>query len=68
VVAKGQDEIAGRIREIAAEHKIPLVANPPLARALYREVEIGREIPADLFEAVAQVLAFVYRTHGRRKR
>ncbi len=68
VVAKGQDEIAARIREIAGEHKIPLVANPPLARTLFREVEIGREIPADLFEAVAQVLAFVYRTHGRRKR
>jgi len=68
VVAKGQDEVAARIREIAREHKIPLVENKPLARTLYSTVEIGREIPADLFEAVAQVLAFVYRTYGRRKR
>ena len=67
VVAKGQDEIAARIREVAREHKVPLVENKPLARTLYRTVEIGREIPADLFEAVAQVLAFVYRTYGRRK-
>jgi flagellar biosynthetic protein FlhB len=67
VVAKGQDEVAARIREIAREHKVPLVENKPLARTLYSMVEIGREIPADLFEAVAQVLAFVYRTYGRRK-
>jgi len=67
VVAKGQDEIAARIREIAREHKVPLVENKPLARTLYSAVEIGREIPADLYEAVAQVLAFVYRTYGRRR-
>ncbi len=67
VVAKGQDEMAARIREAAREHKVPLVENKPLARSLYASVEIGREIPPDLFEAVAQVLAFVYRTHGRRK-
>ena len=67
VVAKGQDELAARIREVAREHKVPLVENKPLARSLYATVDIGREIPPDLFEAVAQVLAFVYRTHGRRK-
>ena len=67
VVAKGQDELAARIREVAREHKVPLVENKPLARSLYATVEIGRDIPPDLFEAVAQVLAFVYRTHGRRK-
>ena len=66
VVAKGQDELAARIREVAREHKVPLVENKPLARSLYATVDIGREIPPDLFEAVAQVLAFVYRTHGRR--
>ena len=66
VVAKGQDEMAARIREVAREHKVPLVENKPLARTLYSTVEIGREIPADLYEAVAQVLAFVYRTYGRR--
>ena len=68
VVAKGQDEVAARIREVARENKVPLVENKPLARTLYRTVEIGREIPADLFEAVAQVLAFVYRTYGRRRK
>jgi len=67
VVAKGQDELAAKIREVALEHNVPLVENKPLARTLYRAVEIGSEIPADLYEAVAQVLAFVYRTYGRRK-
>ncbi len=66
VVAKGQDEMAARIREVAREHKVPLVENKPLARSLYATVEIGRDIPPDLFEAVAQVLAFVYKTHGRK--
>ncbi len=68
VVAKGADEVAARIREIAREHKVPLVENKPLARELHRTVEIGHFIPPDLFEAVAQVLAFVYRTYGRRKK
>lgn len=60
VVAKGQDLIAARIRELATEHRVPLVENPPLARALHKEVEVGREIPAALFAAVAEVLAYVY--------
>ncbi len=68
VVAKGADEIAARIREIARESKVPLVENKPLARELHRTVEIGHFIPPDMFEAVAQVLAFVYRTYGRRKK
>lgn len=68
VVAKGADEIAARIREIARESKVPLVENKPLARALHGTVEIGHFIPPDMFEAVAQVLAFVYRTYGRRKK
>ncbi len=67
VVAKGQDELAAVIRETAREHKVPLVENKPLARTLYATVDVGRDIPPDLFEAVAQVLAFVYRTHGRRR-
>ena len=67
VVAKGQDELAAKIREVAREHKVPLVENKLLARTLYSAVEIGNEIPADLYEAVAQVLAFVYRTYGKRK-
>ena len=68
VLAKGQDEIARTIKEIARENNIPLVENKPLAQALHRAVEIGHEIPGDLYEAVAQVLAFVFRTHKRRPR
>lgn len=60
VVAKGADAVAARIREIAAEHKVALLEAPPLARALYRHAELGDEIPAALYNAVAQVLAYVY--------
>ncbi|WP_454727252.1 MULTISPECIES: flagellar biosynthesis protein FlhB [Cupriavidus] len=60
VVAKGSGEVAARIREIAAEHSVPLLSAPPLARALHRHVELGREIPAGLYTAVAEVLAWVY--------
>jgi flagellar biosynthetic protein FlhB len=65
VVAKGADHIAARIREIAAEHGVPLVENKPLAQALYRMVELGDYIPAELYRAVAEVLAYVYRLKGR---
>ena len=65
VVAKGADLLALRIRELAEEHEISIVENPPLARALYRQVEVGQEIPAEYFGAVAEVLAFVYRTSRR---
>lgn len=65
VVAKGADVIAARIREVAAEHKVPLVEAPPLARALYRNTDLGQEIPASLYRAVAQVLTYVYQLrHG----
>ena len=67
VVAKGKDLLAKRIREIAAEHDIPIVPDPPLARSLHRAVEVGQQIPEDLFQAVAQVLAYVYRQAGRRR-
>ncbi len=60
VVAKGVNLVALRIREIAAEHHVPLLEAPPLARALYHNVELDREIPAPLYSAVAQVLAWVY--------
>jgi flagellar biosynthesis protein FlhB len=66
VVAKGQGFLALRIREIALENHVPIVENPPLARALYRTAEVGDFIPADLFESVAQVLAAVYRADRRR--
>jgi flagellar biosynthetic protein FlhB len=60
VVAKGADLLAARIREIAAEAGVPMLESPPLARALYTHVEVDREIPAALYSAVAQVLAWVY--------
>jgi len=65
VLAKGADHLAERIRQIAAEHAVPMVENKPLAQALYRMVEIGEYIPAELYRAVAEVLAYVYRLKGR---
>jgi flagellar biosynthetic protein FlhB len=61
VVAKGQDLIAAKIREIARDHSVPIVENPPLARALFKECEIGDVIPGPLFGAVAEVLAYLIR-------
>lgn len=61
VVAKGMHLIAQRIREVAEEHGIPVITNPPLCRAIYKVARIGQEIPPDLYEAVAAILAFVYR-------
>jgi flagellar biosynthesis protein FlhB len=60
VIAKGVDVLAAQIRLVAGGHRIPLVESPPLARALYATTELGREIPAALYVAVAQVLAYVY--------
>ncbi|WP_339159625.1 flagellar biosynthesis protein FlhB [Paenibacillus sp. FSL W8-0186] len=67
VVAKGQDYVALRIREIAKEHGVIIMENKPLARALFQRAEIGDTIPADLFQAVAEVLAYVYRMKGKSK-
>lgn len=61
VVAKGADHLALRIRTIAREHGVPIVENPPLARALHARAEVGGRIPGDLFEAVAEVLAYLIR-------
>lgn len=66
VVAKGADLLAARIREIAERSGVPLLESPPLARALYRHVEVDREIPAVLYSAVAQVLAWVYQLQQHR--
>ena len=60
VVAKGVDEVAARIRELAAEHKVALLEAPALARALYKHTEIDDEIPEKLYSAVAEVLAYVF--------
>lgn len=74
VVAMGADHLALRIRHIAKQHGVPIVERKPLARALYRSVKVGQEVPPDLYKAVAEVLAYVYRldqlaggTAGRRR-
>jgi flagellar biosynthesis protein FlhB len=66
VVAKGADYLALRIRQLAIRHGVPIVERKPLARALYRDVPVGREIPPDFYAAVAEVLAYVYRLSGRK--
>jgi flagellar biosynthetic protein FlhB len=65
VVAKGAGVVAARIREVATEHRIPLVQDVPLARALHKSCELGQEIPAQLYLAVARVLAFVLSLRAR---
>jgi len=65
VVAKGRRLMAQRIREQAEEHHVPVHRNEGLARSLYRSVPIGRQIPPELYQVVAEILAFVYRTTGR---
>jgi flagellar biosynthesis protein FlhB len=67
VVAKGQDLIALQIKRIAEENDVPVVPDPPLARALHASTEIGQVIPEELYAAVARVLAFVYRMARRRR-
>jgi flagellar biosynthetic protein FlhB len=67
VVAKGIDEVAAKIREIAAENKVALLEAPPLARALYKHTEIGEEIPEALYSAVAEVLAYVFQLRSYSK-
>jgi flagellar biosynthetic protein FlhB len=66
LLAKGQDLVALKIREIAKEHDIPLVENKELARALYANVEVDEEIPIEYYEAVAQVISFVYKLKGKK--
>jgi len=60
VVAKGADEVAANIREIGNQHGVPLVSAPPLARVLFRHVDLGREVPSPLYVAIAQILTYVY--------
>jgi flagellar biosynthetic protein FlhB len=63
-LAKGLDNIALKIREVAAEHNIPIVENPPLARALHATVEIDEEVPPEHYKAVAEVIGYVMRLKG----
>jgi flagellar biosynthesis protein FlhB len=65
VVAKGADLVALKIREIAKEHDVPIIENPPLARALYAAVEIDREIPPEHYKAVAEIISYVFRLKGK---
>jgi flagellar biosynthetic protein FlhB len=66
-VAKGMDALALKIREVAQEHDIPIVENPPLARALYATVDLDEQVPAEHFKAVAQVIGYVMRLTGKIK-
>ena len=66
VVAKGVDKTAQKIREIAAEHDIPIVENPPLARGLYAAVDVDEEVPPEFYKAVAEVIAYIFRLKRRK--
>ncbi len=70
VVAKGAGRLAQQIREVARDHEIPIIQNPPVARVLFAQAELGEEIPMDLYQAVAEILAMVYRLQekGRQRR
>lgn len=65
VVAKGRNLIAQKIKELARWHEVPIVENPPLAQALYKSVDVGQMIPPNLYAAVAEILAFLYRAQMR---
>jgi flagellar biosynthetic protein FlhB len=65
VVAKGKNYLAQRIRQLAVENQVPLIENPPLARALYKHVDVGQEIPAHLYRAVAEILAYIFKIMNR---
>jgi flagellar biosynthetic protein FlhB len=67
VVAKGADEIAARIREVAGEHAVPIFEAPPLARVLFRSVDLGDEIPSSLYVAVAQVLTYIFQLKAAKR-
>lgn len=70
VVAKGKNYLALRIRQIGIANQVPIIENPPLAQALYKSVDVGQEIPAHLFRAVAEILAYIFRVmhQGERRR
>ena len=68
VTAKGADYIAKKIREIAKENKIPIMENKELARAMYKQVEIGEQVPVELYKTIAEILAIVYQMKEKNKR
>jgi flagellar biosynthetic protein FlhB len=61
VVAKGKNYLAARIRQRAIENQVPIIENPPLAQTLYKSVDVGQEIPAHLYRAVAEILAYIFK-------
>jgi flagellar biosynthetic protein FlhB len=65
VVAKGVDFMAQRIREIAIENQVPIIPNPPLARALYAAAEVNEEVPEEHYKAVAQIISYVFKLKRR---
>ena len=65
VLAKGEDFLAAKIKDVARENKIEIVENKPLARMLYANVDVGQVVPPELYQAVAEVLAFVYHLQGK---
>jgi flagellar biosynthetic protein FlhB len=67
VVAKGQDNVALNIRKLAEENNIPIVQNPPLARALYETTDLDEQVPEEHFKAVAEVIAYVYKLKGKNR-
>ena len=70
MVAKGKNYLAARIRKLAIENQVPIIENPPLAQALYKSVDVGQEIPPQLYRAVAEILAYIFRmmNNGGRKK
>jgi len=66
VVAKGKNWLALRIRQIATQNEIPVIENPPLARALYQAVEPGSAVSPEFYKAIAEILAYVYKLMGRK--
>lgn len=67
VVVKGADLIAEKIRERAREHDVPIVENKPIARNLYKNIQVGQPIPVDLYQAVAEIMALVYQMEELKK-
>ena len=68
VVAKGKNYLAARIRKRANENQVPIIENPPLAQALYKSVDVGQEIPANLYRAVAEILAYIFKLMNQQGR
>jgi flagellar biosynthesis protein FlhB len=66
VVAKGKNWLALRIRQVAIENQVPIIENPPLARALYSSLDVGKAIPPEFYKAIAEILAYIYKLMGRK--